>query len=126
MYRVGIDLVDVPGFEARFTGRDDALGDVFTESELAYSRRQHDPWRHLAARFAAKEALLKALASGLTGAMRWRDIEVRRDPAGTPALGIGGATGEKLRGQGLVACSVSMSHTATCAVAVVVLVPSSA
>jgi len=121
--RVGVDLVDVPAFEARFAGRDETLVEMFTDTELAYCRRQHRPWRHLAARFAAKEATAKALASGLSGAMRWRDIEVTNDPAGAPSLTITGATGDALRAHGLVAGSVSLSHTATHAVAVVLLMP---
>lgn len=121
--RVGVDLVDVPAFEARFAGRDEALAEIFTEAELAYCRGQRRPWRHLAARFAAKEALLKALMSGLTGAMRWRDIEVTRDPAGTPGLAVSGFTGEALRARGLVTCSLSLSHTASHAVAVVLIAP---
>ena len=121
--RVGVDLVDVPAFEARFAGRDDALAEIFTGGELAYCRRQPRPWGHLAARFAAKEAVLKALSSGLAGAMRWQDIEVTRDPAGTPRLVITGATDEALRGQRLRPGAVSLSHTASHAVAVVLLLP---
>ena len=120
---MGVDLVDVPGFEARFAGRDEALREIFTEAELAYCRRQPRPWPHLAARFAAKEAFLKALTSGLTGAMHWRDIEITRDPAGTPGLSVTGATGEALQRHHLAAGSVSLSHTASHAVAVVVLTP---
>jgi holo-[acyl-carrier protein] synthase len=111
----------VAAFAARFAGRDAMLDEIFTEAELAYCRRQPSPWPHLAARFAAKEALLKALTSGLSGAMRWRDIEITRDPAGTPALAVTGATAERLRGQGIASSNVSLSHTATHAVAVVVL-----
>jgi holo-[acyl-carrier protein] synthase len=119
--RVGVDLVDVPAFEMRFRDRDEALAEIFTDGELAYCRRQRHPWPHLAARFAAKEAFLKAMTSGLTGTMRWHDIEVTRDPAGTPALSISGATAEMLRRHGLAASSVSLSHTSSHAVAVVLL-----
>jgi holo-[acyl-carrier protein] synthase len=118
---VGVDLVDVPGFEARFGDRAEVLAEIFTEGELAYCRRQPRPWPHLSARFAAKEALLKALTSGLTGPMRWHDIEVVRDPAGTPRLSITGATAALLARQGLVLGSVSLSHTASHAIAVVLL-----
>jgi holo-[acyl-carrier protein] synthase len=121
--RIGLDLVDVPAFEARFAGRAEALAEIFTEAELAYCRGQRRPWRHLAARFAAKEALLKALMSGLTGAMTWRDIEVTRDPAGAPGLSVTGATGAALRAKGLAASSVSLSHTTAHAIAVVLIIP---
>jgi len=111
---VGIDLVDVPAFEARFA-------EIFTRDELAYCHRQSRPWVHLAVRFAAKEALLKALTSGLSGAMRWHDIEILRDPAGTPRLKVTGATGDVLDREGLATRSVSLSHTASTAAAVVLL-----
>jgi len=121
--RVGVDLVDAQAFEARFAGRDDLLAEVFTGAELTYSRKQTRPWAHLAARFAAKEALLKALRTGLSGPMRWSDIEVVRDPAGAPDIVLTGAVADQLRGQGLRVSSVSLAHTATHAIATVILLP---
>ena len=119
--RVGVDLVDVPSFEARFAGRDEVLAGLFTHDELAYCRRQPRPWHHLAARFAAKEAVLKALGTGLTGSMHWHDIEITRDPAGTPHLTITGHVGAALRERGLAPGSVSLSHAGGVAIAVVLL-----
>ena len=121
--RIGVDLVDAEALEVRFAGRDEALGDVFTDAELSYCRRQARPWPHVAARLAAKEALLKALQTGLSGAMRWREVEVVRDPAGTPTLVVTGAIADVLRGQGLRVASVSLAHTTSHAVAVVLLAP---
>lgn len=119
--RVGVDLVDVPSFRTRFDGRDELLADVFTDGELAYCRGQQRPWTHLAARFAAKEAALKALTSGLTGGMRWRDLEVTRDPAGTPTLALHGATAAAFARHGLHVRSLSMAHTDSHAMAVVLV-----
>ena len=119
--RVGVDLVDVAAFRARFDGRDDLLADTFSPVELAYCRAQKSPWTHLAARFAAKEAALKALGTGLAGAIAWRDVEVTRDPAGAPGLVFRGAVGEALGRVGLKRSTVSLSHTDTYAIAVVVL-----
>jgi holo-[acyl-carrier protein] synthase len=121
--RVGVDLVDVDDFASRFEGRDARLAEIFTDAELAYCRGQRHPWPHLAARFAAKEAVLKALTSGLAGGMRWQDIEIVRDPAGTPRMRVDGATGEALSRQNLRTASVSLSHARGLAIAVVVLVP---
>lgn len=121
--RVGVDLVDVDDLARRFEAREAALAEIFTDAELAYCRGQRHPWPHLAARFAAKEAVFKALASGLSGAMQWRDVEVVRDPAGTPHVLVTGATGAALSRQGLRAACVSLSHARGLAVAVVVLVP---
>lgn len=119
--RVGVDLVEVAAFQARFDGRDDLLAHIFSEAELAYCRAQPHPWRHLAARFAAREAALKALETGLTAAASWRDIEVTRDPAGTPGLVFHGGMAEALERAGLERSTVSLSHTDTHAIAVVVL-----
>ena len=119
--RVGVDLVEVAAFQARFDGRDDLLGDTFTAAELAYCRAQPHPWPHLAARFAALEAALKALGTGLAAAGTWRDIEVTRDPAGTPGLAFHGGMAGALTRAGFERSTVSLSHTATHAIAVVVL-----
>jgi holo-[acyl-carrier protein] synthase len=119
--RVGVDLVDVAAFRARLGGRDDVLADTFSPAELAYCRAQARPWMHLAARFAAREAALKALGTGLAGAINWRDVEVTRDPAGAPGLVFRGALGEAVTRAGLTRSTVSLSHTETHAIAVVIL-----
>lgn len=119
--RVGVDLVEVAAFQARFDGRDDLLAHTFSATELAYCRAQPHPWRHLAARFAAREAVLKALGTGLADAMSWRDIEVTRDPAGTPGLAFHRGVAEVLERAGFDRATLSLSHTATHAIAVVVL-----
>ncbi len=119
--RVGVDLVDVASFRARFDGRDDVLADTFSQAELAYCRGQARPWTHLAARFAAREAVLKALGTGLAGTIAWRDVEVTRDPAGAPGLVLRGALSEALARAGLTRAALSLSHTDTHAIAVVVL-----
>lgn len=119
--RVGVDLVDVAAFRARFDGRDDLLADTFSEAELAYCRTQHSAWAHLAARFAAREATLKALGTGFTGAMSWRDVEVARDPAGAPSLALHGGVADAVAKAGFTRSTVSLSHTETDAIAVVAL-----
>jgi holo-[acyl-carrier protein] synthase len=119
--RVGVDLVDAEGFQKRFDGRDEILREVFSEAEIAYCCAQRRPWPHFAARFAAKEATLKALGSGLAGAMTWRDVEVTRDSTGAPALAFHGATRAALAREGLNRGSVSLSHTEGHAIAVVML-----
>lgn len=119
--KVGLDLVDVPAFRARFDGRDDLLADTFSEAELEYCRGQKRPWTHLAARFAAREATLKALGTAWAGTMTWRDVEVTRDPAGAPSLALNGAVADALGTAGFTGSIVSLSHTETHAIAVVVL-----
>lgn len=120
---MGVDLVDVASIRTRFGGRAAMLAEVFTTGELDYCRSRRRSWMHLAARFAAKEAALKALGSGLAGGMTWRDIEIVSDEAGTPHLVFHGAAATRLRAQKLDAASVSLAHTRTQAIAVVVLLP---
>jgi len=87
---VGTDLVSVPRLR-RAVGRwDRLLTRLFTEAEVAECRRRADPAPHLAARFAAKEACLKALRIGWGGGIRWREVEVAGGGAGPPHLLLAG------------------------------------
>lgn len=119
--RLGVDLVDVRAFRARFARRPELLDGVFTPGELAWSRAQARPWEHLAARLAAKEAVWKALGTGLAGAFDWREVEVVRDAAGAPALAFHGAAAAHLARERFTEACVSLTHTRTQALAVVVL-----
>src|SRR5262249_40107529 len=110
---VGIDLLDIARLE-RALGRRPALASrLFTSTELDYARARRRPARHLAARFAAKEATVKAL--GL-GAMRPHDIEVVSGER--PELGLSGEAAERAR-EGGVELSVSLTHSDELAAAVV-------
>lgn len=119
----GVDLVDIerlrevmarsPAFEAR----------VFTEGERAYCHRRADPAQHFAARFAAKEATLKALGSGLMAQgidASLREIEVERE-SGPPRLVLHGKPAKVARRLGLGPASLSLSHAGGQAVASVVM-----
>ena len=109
---VGIDVVDLERF-ARSLERTPGLAvRLFTEDE----RRL--PARSLAARFAAKEALAKAL--GAPRGLRWTDAEVRRDPNGRPILHVEGTVAEAAARLGVGAWHVSLSHDGGVAVAVVI------
>jgi len=70
--------------------QDRFLRRVFTDAELAYCRSRRDPIPHLAARFAAKEAGLKALGTGLSMGISWRELEVRRERGQPPTLVLSG------------------------------------
>ena len=71
---------------------------VFTPGELAYAAGKHRQYQHLAARFAAKEAASKALATGWSGAFRWTDVEVINDPSGQPRIVLHGELARLLAG----------------------------
>ncbi len=88
---IGIDLVKIPRLRAIVDRwQDRFLRRVFTDAELAYCRSRRDPIPHLAARFAAKEAGLKALGTGLSMGISWRELEVRRERGQPPTLVLSG------------------------------------
>lgn len=122
MITSGVDLVEVARVERlveRYGER--FLRRVFTEDEIAYSRRRAG---ELAARFAAKEAVSKALGVGMrmmaAGGIRWREAEIVGDHRGKPLVRLHGRAAERAIELGLSEWSVSLSHTDRLAVAFVV------
>ena len=115
---IGIDVVEIERIR-RLMDRwqDRFLQRVFTEAEIAYALRRHDPAQHLAVRFAAKEATLKALGTGLSMGVRWREMEVRRGRGQPPQLALSGRTAELGEARGIRRLHVSLSHDAGLAVA---------
>src|SRR5216117_4246293 len=84
---IGVDLVNIPRMrDVIDRWQDRFLQRVFTEQEIAYCRARRDPVPHFAARFAAKEAGLKALGTGLRLGVSWRELEVRRERGQAPTL----------------------------------------
>jgi holo-[acyl-carrier protein] synthase len=117
----GVDLVEIARFERvlrewgdRFEAR------VFTDGEREYCRRRAPAPAHFAARFAAKEAAMKALGTGWRGGVRWKDIEVVRAPGGPPTLRLAGACAEIARRRGIARLHLSLTHDAGVALAFVV------
>ena len=97
------------------------LTSIFRPAEIAYCSAKHRPAEHFAARFAAKEAALKALAAaGGTGSF-WLDMEIINEPDGRPRLELDGRLGELAHGLGVRTIHVSLTHTADMAAAVVVV-----
>jgi len=92
---------------------------LFTDDERAYCRGRGVPAQHFAVRFAAKEALLKAM--GAPPGLRWREIEVLSGPSGAPELRLTGAAAEAASARGAVRRHVSLTHAGDVAAAVVVL-----
>ncbi len=91
---------------------------LFTESERAYGDTFKDPAPRLAARFAAKEATMKALGVGL-GAFSFHDVEVVREPSGAPRLRVSGAAAALAAERGVTVLHLSITHTDRTAEAVV-------
>lgn len=94
---------------------------VFTDREIAYSERKANLYERYAARFAAKEAGMKALGTGWRGGVAWRDFEVTNLPSGRPTLQFHGKAAEYAQKLGVQNISLSMTHTAVQAMAIVIL-----
>ncbi len=108
---IGVDLVHVPRIrQAIERWQERFLERVFTAEEIAYARRRRDPAEHLAARFAAKEAALKALGTGLSMGVRWREVEVRRARGEPPRLALSGRTAALGAARGVRVFHVSLTH----------------
>jgi holo-[acyl-carrier protein] synthase len=118
---VGIDIVNVNRLARSLRGRNGFAETVFCSDELRFCNSQHSPEHHLAARFAAKEAFLKALGLGVFSGIALTDIEVVRDHDGAPRLRLGPAAAAALARVGGKAPLLSMSHQRRVALAVVVV-----
>ena len=116
---VGIDLVDVVRFRTSLARTPSMIPRLFTEGERAYAETANDPAERYAARFAAKEAVMKALGVGL-GAFGFHDVEVLRAESGQPSLGVYGPADQLALERGIAAWQLSLTHTAASAGAIVV------
>ena len=122
---VGVDLAQIPRFRRAVERWDDRfLRRVFTDDEIAYCRHRRDPIPHLAARFAAKEAALKALGTGLALGTRWREVEVRREQGQAPTLVLTGRCRALAHSRGADGALLSLSHDGDYALAHVLLLSS--
>ena len=121
---IGTDVVDVERFRASLARTPGLRTRVFTEAEQAYAEARADPTERYAVRFAAKEAVLKALGAGL-GVVALADVEVvRDDDSGRPGIVLHGSALDRARVLGVERVHVSLSHSALVAQAFVVAVGS--
>jgi len=118
----GVDLAEVSRIRAsierygeRFVGR------VYTAGEIAYVERKANRYERYAARFAAKEAGMKAIGTGWTSGVTWRDFEVANLPSGRPTLRLHGRAAAIAASLGVRAISLSITHTAELGMAHVIL-----
>lgn len=122
IFGTGIDIVAISRFERFVEENNLALFQrLFTTGELEYCATRKRSAQHYALRFAAKEAFLKALGTGLRGSLSWRDMEVVHDANGKPELKLSGEAERRFVNKGLGKCFLSLSHDGGCAVASVIL-----
>ncbi len=119
---IGIDIVEIRRFgEVLERQKDRFIRRVFTPDEQQYCHAHRDPVPHFAVRFAAKEALFKALGTGWAKGVRWVDASVRREGLGAPALILSGEAEKIFLERGATRAHVSLSHSNDSAVALVIL-----
>ena len=119
---IGVDMAEVSRVrEAIERHGERFLKRIFTPAEIAYCRRHRDCYERFAARFAAKEAAMKALGTGWRRGVSWQDFEVSNLPSGKPCLNLSGKALEIYRGLGGSHLSVSLTHTGAYALAQVVI-----
>ena len=115
--RTGVDVVGVDRLRRLVEGDEERQRTLFTARELEYCRGKRRKYEHLAARFAAKEAVLKAFGTGISQRMRWTDVEVVNDKMGRPEIRLDGAVASFAERHGLRDLDVSLSHVEDLAVA---------
>ncbi len=122
IYGIGADIVAIERFQ-RFldTGNTGVIERIFTVAERATCAARKDAASCLAGRFAAKEAFLKALGTGLRSGISWHDMEVVSDALGKPELMLSGKAADLFHANGLSCVLLSLSHDGGSAIAMVVL-----
>jgi holo-[acyl-carrier protein] synthase len=119
---IGIDLVEIDRIEEVFKRRGDRFRDrIFTEQEVSYCEGRSSRLASYAARFAAKEAMMKALGTGWSDGIGWRNVEVIIGRSGAPTVELHGRALERLREIGATKAHVSLTHSGKLAIAEVVL-----
>lgn len=118
---IGIDLIETTRVAEKIAKDEGFREYVFSESEIAYCESKTNKAEHYAARFAAKEALLKALGTGFPGGLALNEIEVRSDDSGKPEFDFSGNSGIAIRSYGIGQIYLSLSHLKDIACAMVVI-----
>jgi holo-[acyl-carrier protein] synthase len=111
LFGIGIDVVEVARIASAIERHGEPfLAKLFSSAERAYCDSRKDAAMHYAARFAAKEAVSKALGTGIGGQASWLDLEVVHDSAGAPKLLLSGAAAEFSEHHGITEIQISLTH----------------
>ena len=119
---IGVDMLEIARMERVIKRRPSFLKRVFTDEERAYCDSCARPAEHYAARFAAREAVLKALGTGFSEGIGFKDVSVTNDERGKPIAVLSGRAAEVAAERGVQEVALSLSHTRDVAVANAVLV----
>lgn len=114
---IGVDMLEIDRMERVLRRRPNFARRVFTDEERAYCERTARPAEHYAARFAAREAVVKALGTGFSQGVSFRDVSVGRDESGRPRALLSGRAAQIAQERGIREIALSISHTRDVAVA---------
>lgn len=118
---LGMDIAEIDRIEAAIVRHGEAfIKRLYTAGETEYCERFNNRYERYAARFAAKEATMKALGTGWGRGIRWRDIEVTREENGKPTLRMMGVAGELAERMGVRHISLTITHSGNLALAQVI------
>ncbi|MEI6125291.1 MAG: holo-ACP synthase [Pseudomonadota bacterium] len=119
---VGTDITEVERIQKIITAHPEFISTVFTGGEIAYCQRKKNKYQHFAARFAAKESVMKAIGKGWLQGIQWTDIEVETLSSGEPAIKAHGTLLRAMEEKKITSLAVSLSHCRAYALAFVVAV----
>jgi holo-[acyl-carrier protein] synthase len=117
---LGIDIIEIDRIRQSIENYGERfLNKVFTPEEIRYCNSKFNKFQHYAARFAAKEAVYKALTSGWKSSLRWKDIEIQNDSAGMPSINTSGKLKSFLSEDAQLRISISHSESYVTSVAII-------
>ncbi|MDD8018955.1 MAG: holo-ACP synthase [Bacteroidota bacterium] len=119
IHGIGVDIIEIERIQQSIDDYGHQfLKKLFTENEIQYCNAKQFPTQHFAARFAAKEALSKAISTGWSGEFEWKNVEIVNSPAGKPDFVFYGHTAKVLKDQTVF---LSMSHSDSTVIAFVII-----
>ena len=121
IFGIGIDILDIHLFTESFNKSKRFCKRVFTENEIVYCESKLNKQQHYSVRFAAKEAVLKAIGTGWNEGAQWTQIEIKNDRNGKPTFICTGEVLKKLYEKNICNLYLSLSHSETKAIAFVIL-----
>ncbi len=121
IFGVGTDMMDVKRMEKELQRDNGLMEKVFTPYEIDYCRAKANPYMHFAARYAAKEAFLKAMGTGWRNGLKFTDAEVRSNKLGKPVLKLLGKAAELAKKNKFKNIQLSISHLEELANAIVII-----
>jgi holo-[acyl-carrier protein] synthase len=121
IFGIGTDIIEVERIEQQIHKESGLKQRLFTPQEISYCDSKKNPAQYFAARFAAKEAFMKALGTGWRDGLAFGEIEIVNDALGKPQLVLHGKAAEMIAGRGVTRTMVSLSHVKQTAMAIVIL-----